>query len=427
MFYHYHEPFYVHRNQVGGKHITVSSLSSARHMKEPGRILWTVAIIHAINDGSIAAISVLFPVFRDLFHLSYTEVGIITGGGLFLTLIGQLVFGRIADGKNVNSFLLTGLLLTGLSMFLLTFSQSFLTLILFMLVLRLATSLFHPIGVGWISRTYKRNDLDWAMGIQSGAADIGTFLAIATTLSLTALWGWGLPLSLWGVIGVAGFLVCILLTRELDHHWMIVPKVKRKQTIREASTDTWRLVKKIKLLVPAFIISGASWGITITFLPLLLNARTTIPLPMIGLLVAMWTGIGSLSSLSYGRIRKKIDRKKVLVFSYFTIGIMGLLLSYFTNVFIIIPVLILLGIAVFLTYPALFSFVSEVTHETNEGWTFGITFTFQTGGSTVLSFFSGFLSDLYGIWIPFALVGTISLLFGIVLLLNYPKPFCTPL
>jgi FSR family fosmidomycin resistance protein-like MFS transporter len=394
-------------------------------MKEQGRILWTVGIIHALNDGSIAAVSVLFPVFRELFHLSYTEVGIITGGGLLLTLIGQLVFGRIADGKNVNSFLLTGLLLTGLSMFLLTFSRSFLTLILFMLVLRLATSFFHPIGVGWISRTYKKNKLDWAMGIQSGAADIGTFLAIATTLSFTMLWGWGLPLSLWGFAGIGGLLVCVFLTRELDRHWMIVPKVKTKQTIKEARADIWRVIKKIKLLVPAFVISGASWGITITYLPLLLNARTTVPLPVIGLLVAMWTGIGSISSLSYGRIRKKIHRKKVLLVSYFTIGFMGLLLSYFTNIYAIIPVLILLGISVFLTYPALFSFVSEVTHEANEGWTFGITFTFQTGGSTVLSFFSGVLSDLYGIWIPFALLGMISIIFGIILLLNYPKPFCT--
>ncbi|HVQ00206.1 MAG TPA: MFS transporter [Candidatus Thermoplasmatota archaeon] len=394
-------------------------------MKEQGRILWTVGIIHAINDGSIAVVSVLFPVFRELFHLSYTEVGIITGGGLSMTLIGQLAFGRIADGKNVNSFLLTGLLLTGLSMFLLMLSHSYLTLILFMLVLRFATSLFHPIGVGWVSRTYKRQRLDWAMGIQSGSADIGTFFAIATTLTFSALWGWGFPLALWGIIGIGGLSVCILLTRELERHWMIVPNAKSKQTLRDASADTWRLVKKIKLLVPAFVISGASWGITITFLPLLLNARTTISLPIIGLLVAMWTGIGSLSSLSYGRIRKKINRKKVLVLSYFGIGIMGIFLSYFTNVFIIIPVLILLGISVFLTYPALFSFVSEVTHETKEGWTFGITFTFQTGGSTVLSFFSGFLSDVYGIWVPFALVGMISFIFGVVLLFNYSKPFCS--
>lgn len=195
--------------------------------------------------------------------------------------------------------------------------------------------------------------------------------------------------------------------------------------MQQTFDDVVHLLKKIKLLLPAFVISGASWGIVITYLPLLLNARTSISLPIIGLLVALWTGVGSISSLSYGRIRKKIDRKKVLLLSYFVMGITAILLSYFTQIFILLPVLILLGISAFLTYPALFSFVSEVTHETNEGWTFGVTFTFQTGGSAALSFISGVLSDLYGIWTPFALLGGIALIFGIVLLLNYRKPFCT--
>ena len=51
-------------------------------MKQRGRILSTVSIIHAINDGSVSVISILFPIFKELFHLSYTQVGIITGGDL---------------------------------------------------------------------------------------------------------------------------------------------------------------------------------------------------------------------------------------------------------------------------------------------------------------------------------------------------------
>ena len=55
-------------------------------MKQQNRILSTVSLIHAINDGSVAVISILFPIFKELFDLSYTQVGIITGGGLFITL-----------------------------------------------------------------------------------------------------------------------------------------------------------------------------------------------------------------------------------------------------------------------------------------------------------------------------------------------------
>ncbi len=392
-------------------------------MSQQGNILSTVSLIHAINDGSTAVISILFPIFKSLFHLSYTQVGVITGGGLFITLVAQLVLGRLADGKNVNSFLLTGLLLTSLSLVLLTFSSEFITLLFFIFFMRFATSFFHPIGIGWISRTYKKGKLDWAMGIQSGSADLGAFLAILTTLSITQLTHWTIPLYGWTCICILGLLISLALTYQLNKEFVIVPKDTKKHTIKEMATDAFERMKAIKLLIPAFMISGASWGIIITYFPLLLTERTSLSLTVIGFLVALWAGIGSIASLSYGKIRSYIDRKKLLVASYITIGILSVLLAIFTHIIFLIAVMILLGIAVFLTYPSLFSFVSEVTHESVEGWTFGLTFTFQTGGGTILLFLGGILSDLFGIWIPFALLGMLSLLFSLVLLFNYHKPF----
>jgi FSR family fosmidomycin resistance protein-like MFS transporter len=392
-------------------------------MKQQGRILSTVSLIHAINDGSVAVISILFPIFKDLFDLSYTQVGIITGGGLFITLIAQLFLGRIADGKNVNSFLLTGLLLTSASLVLLTFSNAFITLIFFIFFMRFATSFFHPIGIGWISRTYKKGKLDLAMGIQSGSADIGVFLAILTTLSITQLTHWTIPLYGWASICILGLLASLVLTFQLKKEFVIVPKETKKHSIREMATDAFERMNGIKILIPAFMISGAFWGVIITYFPLLLTERTTLSLPVIGFLVALWAGIGSITSLCYGKIRSFIHRKKLLVIAYVTLGIFSLFLAVFTHIIILIMVMILLGIALFLTYPALFSFVSEVTHESVEGWTFGLTFTFQTGGGTIILFVGGVLSDLFGIWTPFALLGMLSLLYTLILLFNYHKPF----
>ena len=395
-------------------------------MKQQNRILSTVSLIHAINDGSVAVISILFPIFKELFDLSYTQVGIITGGGLFITLIAQLLLGRIADGKNVISFLLTGLLLTSLSLLLLTFSNAFITLIFFIFFMRFATSFFHPIGIGWISRTYKKNRLDWAMGIQSGSADFGAFLAILTTLSITQLTHWTVPLYGWACICILGLLASLFLTFQLNKEFVIVPKEIKKHSIKEMATDAFHRMKGIKILIPAFMISGASWGVIITYFPLLLTERTTLSLPIIGFLVALWTGSGSITSLSFGKIRSYVHRKKLLVIAYLILGICCLFLAVFTHLIILIIIMILLGIAVFLTYPALFSYVSEVTHESVEGWTFGLTFTFQTGGGAIILFIGGVLSDLFGIWTPFALLGMLSLLFTIVLLFNYKKPFAQP-
>ena len=69
-------------------------------MNEKNKILSTVSLYHALNDGTVAAIPILFPIFKAIFNLSYTEIGIITGGGLLLSIIAQLMIGRISDGKN---------------------------------------------------------------------------------------------------------------------------------------------------------------------------------------------------------------------------------------------------------------------------------------------------------------------------------------
>jgi FSR family fosmidomycin resistance protein-like MFS transporter len=398
-------------------------LSPAQTMNQQSRILSTVSLIHAINDGSVAVISILFPIFKDLFQLSYTQIGFITGGGLFITLVAQLFLGRIADGKNVNSFLLTGLLLTSVSLLLLSFSNGFIALLFLVFFMKFATSFFHPIGIGWISRTYKKERLDWAMGIQSGFADLGAFLAILTTLSIAQLSGWNVPLYGWACICLIGLLMSLVLTHQLTKESVIVPKPKQKHSAREMATDAFKRIQGIRLLIPAFIISGGAWGVFITYFPLLLTEQTTLSLPVIGFLVALWIGVGSVTSLAYGKIRSYIHRKKLLVLSYITIGFLSLSLVFFVHIVVLMVAMILLGVAVFLTYPALFSFVSEVTDESVEGWMFGITFTFQTGGGAIILFLGGVFSDLFGIWMPFALLGLLSLLLSLVLLYNYRKPF----
>ena len=99
------------------------------------------------------------------------------------------------------------------------------------------------------------------------------------------------------------------------------------------------------------------------------------------------------------------------------------MLSYFTDIEIIILIMVLLGITVFITFPAIVSFVSEITHETVEGKTFGTIFTLQLGGSTLYLFLGGFLADIFGIWIPFILLGVTTLIFSGILLLYRKKPF----
>lgn len=391
-------------------------------MKEKIKILSTVGLYHAFNDGAVAAIPILFPIFKIIFNLSYTQIGIITGGSLLINIIFQLMIGRISDGKNSRTMLSFGILLICISMLLFTQTKGFYSLILLMFLLRIATSFFHPIGIGWISRIFKKHKLDWAMGIQSGLADIGAFIAISTTLYISEEISWKYPLYLWTIIGAIILLIGISLSSNINDEYLIVEKVSKKQTVRDSFKESAIFLKRVKLLIPAFIISGSSWGIIITYLPLFLTERTDLSLPSIGLIVSIWIGIGSISSLLYGKISNKFGRKYVIFLSYLTIGISSIFIIYSFNIAFIILMIILLGITVFITFPAIITFVSEITHESVEGKTFGTIFTLQLCGSTLFLFFGGFLSDVFGIWIPFMLLGLSSLVFSAILLFFRKKP-----
>ena len=83
--------------------------------------------------------------------------------------------------------------------------------------------------------------------------------------------------------------------------------------------------------------------------------------------------------------------------------------------------MIFLGISTFLTYPALFSFISETTDERYEGKTFGYIFTFQLGGGTILLILGGISADIWGIWTPFTLLGLLSLFVAIFFFYNRHK------
>jgi len=393
-------------------------------MNDKHKILSTTAIYHAFNDGAVAAIPLLFPIFKDIFGLSYTQVGVITGGGLLITLIAQLMIGRISDHKDFRTLLSTGIFLLCASLLLLTQTQGFLSLLLFIFVLRFASSFYHPIGIGWISRTFKKDRLDWAMGIQSAIGDFGAFIAILTTLYIAELKGWVFPFYIWTIIGVLCLFAGVYLTKNIHEKYVRVRnKNIKKQTVKEAVAEAQNILKQMKLLIPAFILSGTAWGITVSYLPLLLDERTTLSLSVIGAIISVWMGTGTIACLFYNRIQLYFGRKNIVVFSYLAMAIVGFSLCIFTNIYVILILMVLLGISTFLTFPALFSFVSEITHKTIEGRTFGYIFTLQLGGGTVLLFLSGALSDIWGIWMPFFILGFSCSLLFLLLIVSYKKDF----
>jgi FSR family fosmidomycin resistance protein-like MFS transporter len=389
-------------------------------MSDKNKVLLTVGIYHGFNDGSVVIIPILFPIFRELFDLSYTQIGIITGGGLLITLITQIFLGYTSDKRNRRMLLSIGILILSGSLLLIIQVQGFLTLLLFIFVIRFASGFYHPIGVGWISKVFKKERIDWAMGIQSALGDFGAFIGIITTAFIVELKDWSYPFYLWAIAGILCLFIGLYLTKNTNER-IQKNKKSEKIVIRDFLIKEWDLLKKIKLFLPGSIISGTSWGIVVSYLPLLLVERTTLSLSEIGIIISIWIGVGTVICIFYGRIISHFSRKTVVITSYTTMGVMSLLLTTITNIPIIIIIMVLLGISSFISFPAIFSYVSDITDKELEGKTFGYIFTFQLGFATVLLFLSGLTADIWGIWTPFFILGFFSLLTAILSIINLKK------
>jgi len=391
-------------------------------MIDKNRILSTVSIFHAYNDGVVVVIPLLFPIFKNLFDLSYTQVGIITGGGLLVTLVTQLAVGRVSDRKNRVFLLTLGILLMSGSVLLLVTIKGFITLMLVIFLIRFSAGFYHPTGIGWLSKIFKKERVDRAMGIQSAAGDFGAFVAIFSTLLIVELTNWSFPIYLWAIGGVICLFFGMYLTNNIDFNYLKTSDNNIENlSIYKLIKNEINSLKNVKMFIPGFIISGAAWGIIITYLPLLLDEKTQLSLTLIGILISIWIGIGTIICLLYDKIQRLIGRKTVVLFSYLIMSLMGFCLTVFTDIFLLIIIMILLGISTFLSYPALFSFISDITDEEIIGTTFAYTFTLQLGGGTVLIFLGGLTSDLWGIWTPFFILGVVSLYVSLNFIYNFKK------
>ncbi|MBS3748340.1 MAG: MFS transporter [Candidatus Thermoplasmatota archaeon] len=386
-------------------------------MKNNIKLLITVCFFHLFNDGVISLVPLLFPVFRTLFNLSYSQIGIITGTGLAVSLFAQFFIGILSDKRNFKTLLLTGMSLLVIALLIFPNIQGFISLFALFILLRFSSSFFHPLGIGLISKRFKKDRLDWAMGIQSALGDLGVFIAIASTLFIAETIGWTYPFYIWTIIGIISIVLGYILTKNIPKTDLKQQSIHQKKLFKEKIHDYKKIITKLRYYAPMLIISGATWGTTLTYLPLFLDENTPLSLSIIGFIVSLWIGFGTIAAFFYGHLHSKIGRKKIIILCYLTIATMNFFLII-NPILSIIPVIVaILGIATFLTFPILFSYVSEITHESNEGKTFGFIFTLQLGGGTFLLYISGFLSDVFGIWIPFifmaiaSIVATISIFF----------------
>ncbi|NQD71760.1 MFS transporter [Sphingobacterium shayense] len=107
-------------------------------------ILFAISFGHMLNDLMQAVIPSIYPMLKDSFNLSFTQVGIITLVFQLSASILQPFVGHYTDKKASPMSLALGMTFTLLGLFCLSLAPSFLMILLAVALVGVGSSVFHP-------------------------------------------------------------------------------------------------------------------------------------------------------------------------------------------------------------------------------------------------------------------------------------------
>lgn len=120
-------------------------LSHQTTLKQARHSLYILGTTHFINDlMTTGIVPALLPLYKEEFHLSYTQAGLILLISALTSSVSQPIFGMVTDRKPRAWFLPVGLLLTGLGLALSGFVPSFPLLLMVIALSGLGSGIFHP-------------------------------------------------------------------------------------------------------------------------------------------------------------------------------------------------------------------------------------------------------------------------------------------
>lgn len=370
---------------------------------------------HVVVDASQGILPVVVVKLKEVFELSYFQVGIIMMILNLTSSVIQPMFGYISDRFRTGWFIPVGVLWTALAMGLLGWSPNYAAALLLVGFAGLGTAAYHPRAM---MAVYLVSGANRGLGTAIFSAGGNLGFALGPVVGSLLVLGLGLHATV-GLIpaGLLFFLVIYFYRGDFMHR---ESESKIKPGSAQQVDQAAFLIPWVPLIAVFLIITLRSWVYmsAITYLPMLLQGQG-IQLKSGSSILTVFLACGAVASLYGGHLSDKLGRKSIIVVSSLIYPVLMSLMLLTQGPWVWIfagasgaALLAPYSVTVVLTQELLPRYLGLAS-----GLTLGLGF--GTGGLGTA--FSGYLADIFNLHITFWILAVAPLLcVGLAMLIKIP-------
>ena len=366
--------------------------------------LGATAVAHMTEHLYVGVITVALPVIASAMGLSMAQIGSLVSTRSLVAGIVNLPSGFLADAIRRRTVLLgVCLVFLGLASLLMSFAQSFWSLMVFMAIGGLGSGSFHPQSIAILSTAYRERRA-FALGIHDSAANLGEVIAPLTIGALLAYTDWRTTLQIWAL---PGLIVGI-------SYAMFFPEANRRchRGARWQRLLPKELLKNrdilVMFLVSVFRTLGQS-ALTVA-LPLYLTLHLKLSVAVMGLYISTLFFFAGISPSISGWVADRIGRMSLIIIGSALAALSVVALPH-------LPAGIPLGIGcafvgglLWALRPVIFAAAMEMVPPELSGTTVGLLYSGNMGLSFLAPLTAGLVADAYGLPTTLTFIGIFPLL-----------------
>ncbi len=392
---------------------TVHQVPAASHEKQ---VIAYASAIHALMHGLELTYAAVLIAIASEFGTGLFLLGAIANVFALAFGSGAIPAGFLADRFGSRRILFVCLIASAAMAGLVSLSPNLPILAITMTGLGLATGLYHPTGLSFITREVRRRAL--GIGYHGMAGNLGVGITPVMAAGIAATLGWRAAYIFLGVIALALAFLLLRFSRRGEVQLTGNPE----EPAASASYPEQLLLGRLLIVYVANTLAGFIYRGTVTFLPLYITQRVHInlwglePVVLGGSFASAALLLGVLGQYVGGHLADRI-KLETLVVPATAVLIPSLLVMGLSGELVLVSAAGLFAFFNFMGQPTYNSLVAAYTPRRLQGRSYGFAFFAGFGVGSFSAGFSGLIAERLGTnWVFLTLAGVA---FVMLLLASY--------